>query len=274
MTSVDDELFVLLYRYDNQVAVYSIDNYQPLRQLHLPDLKRNGEDMTSCDCERHKCVYVSDTVSRCIHRFDLGTRTVTKWSIPGSPRGLSATPDCNLLVTCRDQNNKHILIELSAENGQRVREVTLHSGIHRPCHAVQLNTGHFIISHAHLFDLLGFYNQVSVVSVKGKVWSTFGDREIMVHSFVLEGGRFSRPCHLAVDEDSQFIFVADGWRDRIVLLSPALELVRYASIKGVSWPYRVFLGRRNDQHRLHCDTATRRLLYVGQRYGNVVVIRL
>ena len=37
------------------------------------------------------------------------------------------------------------------------------------------------------------------------------------------------PHHLAVDKDSQFIFVADLWNDRVVLLSPTLEFVRYVS---------------------------------------------
>jgi len=39
VTSVDDELFVLLHQDDNQVAVYSINDYQLLRHLNVPGFK-------------------------------------------------------------------------------------------------------------------------------------------------------------------------------------------------------------------------------------------
>ena len=112
MTSVDGELFVLLKRDDNQVAVYSINDYQLglLRHLHLSGLKPSGlNDMTSC--VQRKCLFASDNDSKCIHRYDssrfsgvsaimkrITSRTV-KWSVPGSPSGLSVIPgSCNLLV--------------------------------------------------------------------------------------------------------------------------------------------------------------------------------
>ena len=132
MTSVDDKLFVLLRQDSNQVAVYSINDYQLLRHLHLPGLKKHysHNDMTSC--VRHKCLYVSDYWDVCIHRCDLAVtglwswvmHTTKKWSLRHPPRGLSVTPGGNLLVTCQQPNK---LIELSADNGQCVREITLQS---------------------------------------------------------------------------------------------------------------------------------------------------
>ena len=130
VTSVDDELFVLLDRYDNQVAVYNINDYKLLRHLHLPGFKKNiCNDMTSC--VRHKCLYVSNYFSNCIHRFDLTVKVsavvksfthkhISKWSVPESPCTLSVTPSCNLLVTCDSPTSK--LIELSADSGQCIRE--------------------------------------------------------------------------------------------------------------------------------------------------------
>ena len=117
VTSVDDELFVLLGR-DNQVAVYSINDYQLLRHLNLPGLKTSY--MTSC--VRHRCLYMSDFNNRCIHRYHLASSASSKWSVPGKPLGLSVTPSCNLLVTCGEPNK---LVELSADSGQCVRELSL-----------------------------------------------------------------------------------------------------------------------------------------------------
>ena len=100
VTSVDDELFVLLGRNNNQVAVYSINDYQLLRHLNVPDVNgRNLRDMTSC--VRHKCLYMSDYDNKCIHRYDLASSATSKSSLPGKPCGLSVTPSCNLLVTCQ-----------------------------------------------------------------------------------------------------------------------------------------------------------------------------
>ena len=48
------------------------------------------------------------------------------------------------------------------------------------------------------------------------------------------------PRHLAVDKDSQFIFVADEYKSRVVLLSPTLELVRYVG-ERLSYVCRLYL---------------------------------
>ena len=118
VTSVDDKLFMLLERNNNQVAVYSINDYQLLRHLNVPGLKRYySNDMTSC--VRHKCLYMSDCGNRCIHRYDLSSSAISKWPVPYKPFGLSVTPSNNLLVTCWGEANK--LVELSADSGQCVR---------------------------------------------------------------------------------------------------------------------------------------------------------
>ena len=65
VTSSDNELFVLLRRDDSQVAVYSINDYQLLRQLNVPEFEPDDfSDMASC--VRHRCLYLSDNDSSCI----------------------------------------------------------------------------------------------------------------------------------------------------------------------------------------------------------------
>ena len=248
VTSVDNELFVLLYQVFNQVAVYSINDYQLLRHLHLPGLKLHfRNDMKSC--VRHKCLYVSDYYHACIHRYDLAARSITrKWTVPGGaqPCGLSVIPGGNLLVTCPCPNK---LLELSVDNGQCVREIALPSDIRCPSHGVQLTTGQYVVCHG-LWDL----HRVCIVDGDGRVTRSYGGQRGS------DVGQLNWPNHMDVDKNSQFIYVTDRGNNRVVLLSPTLEFVRYVREK------------LSNPNRLHLNHTTRRL-YVTQ-YNDVVVIQL
>jgi len=243
VTSVDDELFVLLKRDNNQVRVYSINDYQQRRHLYVPYKPDNLSDMTSC--VRHKCLYMSDPGNSCIHRYELASSATSKWSVRGEPLGLSVTPSGNLLVTCCEPNK---LVELSVDSGECVREIALRSDIVGPRHSVQLTTGQFVVCHGWSHSVL---HRVCVVGDDGKVTRSYGGQR------GCDVGQLKWPYHLAVDKDSQFIFVADN--DRVVLLSPTLEFVRH--IEGLSYP-----------GRLYYHQATRRL-FVGQD-DDVSVIQL
>jgi len=249
VTSVDDQLFVLLHRDDNQVAVYSINDYRLLRHLNVPGLEGDyNNDLTSC--VRRRYLYMSDFDKRCIHYRYLARDVTYKWSVPSAPRTLSVTPTGgNLLVTCWWPNNK--LVELSADSGQCVREIGLNSHIECPWHGVQLTTGQYVVCHG-LDDSL---HRVCIVDDDGRVTRSYGGQRGS------DAGQLDEPCHLAVDEDSQFISVADLCNNRVVMLSPTLEFVRDIS-EGLSRPRRLYLHH-----------ATRRL-YVGQRQGDVAVIQL
>ena len=255
VTSVDDELFVLLdERDDNQVRVYSINDYQQRRHLNVSRYEPDDpSDMTSC--VRHKCLYMSDHDNRCIHRYELASSATatSKWSVPGKPCGLSVTPSGNLLVTCLEPNK---LVELSVDSGECLREIALQSDIECPLYSVQLTTGQFVICHGGAYSDL---HRVCVVGDDGKVTRSYGGQRGS------DVGQLNAPLHLAVDKDSQFIFVADPGNHRVVLLSPTLEFVRY--IEGLSWP-----------QRLYYHQATRRL-FVGRSgllglVGDVRVIQL
>jgi len=240
---------MLLFQSVNQVCVYSINDYQRLRHLDVLGYKpQPANDITSC--VRHKCLYLSDYENRCIHRYELASSATSKWSVPGKPRGLSVTPSGNLLVACYGVYEPHKLVELSVVSGQRVREIALQRDIRRSCHSVQLTTGQFVICQGEQDSP----HRVCLVGDDGKVTRSYGLKR---GSGV---GELKEPCHLAVDKDSQFIFVADHDNARVVLLSPTIEFVRY--IEGPSYP-----------RRLYFHQATRRL-FVCQSGRSVIVIRL
>jgi len=250
VTLVDDKLFVLLQRDASQVAVYSTNDYHLLRHIHLlqfnPDIH---SDLTSC--VRHKCLYMSDSRYRWIYRHDLVASATNKWDVPtATPMGLSVTPNCNLLVTCQWPNK---LVELSAVSGQCVREITLQSDIERPWHGVQLTNGQYVVCH-------GSYNslhRVCIVDGDGRVIRSHGDQ------IGSDADQLNMPSHVAVDKDSQFIFVADCFNARVTLLNGTLEFA------GLCKPHK----SSSRPCRLHLDHATRRL-YVGQFFGTVTVIQL
>ena len=84
LASIDDELFVLMNQVENQVAVYSVNDYQLLRHLNLPGFKqRQCSYMTSCG--QNKCLYISGGDKACIRRHDLASGATSKWPVRGNP---------------------------------------------------------------------------------------------------------------------------------------------------------------------------------------------
>ena len=171
---------------------------------------------------------------------------VSKWSVTGRPCGLTETlGSCNLLVTC---NYPDALVEMRADSGQLVRTIKLQSHIKCLNHALQLTTGQYVVCHG--FDVDDFY-QVCMVDVEGRVTHSYSGRP------GCGVGQLNYPRHLAVDEDSQYIFVADWQNNKVALLSPRLELVREFS-DGVTEPYRLYFHQKTG------------CLFVGQYNGRDV----
>jgi len=107
-----------------------------------------------------------------------------------------------------------------------------------PWHGVQLTTGQYVVCHGlNSSDL----HRVCVVGDDGIVARSYGGQKGS------DVGQLNCPRHLAVDKDSQFIFVADGSNDSVVLLNPTLEFVRHIGGKQLSDPRRLHFG---NKHRL------------------------
>ena len=243
ITSIDSELFALLGRGGNEVAVYSINDYKLLRHISLPGYKTYSQNNME-SCVLRKCLYMSQYLERHVLRLELASRSVSTWPVHGEPYGLSVMQNGNLLVTARNPNG---LIELSAERGKRVREISLQNDIEDPWHSVQLANGQFVVSHSDTLD------RVCMVDDDGRVTRSYGAE------CGSGDGQLNWPNHLAVDQDSQLIFVSDRQNDRVVVLSPKLEFVRYI-IEGSSEPA-----------RLYFDQTTRRLYVAHSRAGVTVI---
>jgi len=247
---VDSKLYVLRQRPNKQIHIHTGDDYVLSDDyITIPDLKfnKNGwDDMT--ECPQEKCLFVSDFSAKCIRKVCLkaGVNVSKFVDVPHHPKGLSITPEGNLLVSC-DPNK---LLELNAKTGDKVGEVDLHSDIEYPKHAIKREDGQYLVS----FDVQGGLHRVCIVGADGYLRHAYGG---MAGSGDLE---LHTPCYLAVCQDDHVI-VADNDNGRIVLLNSALEFVRY-------------LLDFHEPHRLYFDRQSSRL-YVGEcTNGNVKIFQV
>ena len=87
VTSLDDDVFVVRFK-SQRVEVYDAVTFTLQRHITVQELGSGTNGMTAC--ARNKCLYLSNFISDSVHRVDLsGSNTVKKWSVAGSPAGLS-----------------------------------------------------------------------------------------------------------------------------------------------------------------------------------------
>lgn len=241
LTLLNKELYVLCHgRTDNQVQVHVTTDYALLRRLSVPGLHRHDEqDMVSC--QRNNCLYISDSGSKCIHRVPAVNGSVSKWKIPHEPCGLSVTPGGEVLVVCRGEPDRIVELTLDGGGKLRMRQIQLQPDIFGPCQAVRLTTGHFVVCQ---------HGQSGLCEVdpEGKVVQAYGG---------VGQSRLRCPCHVTVDRNSEFVFVADHDNHRVVLLTSSLQFL--CDVIEVALP-----------NRLYLDHLTRRL-YVGHGCDVTVV---
>jgi len=247
LTLLNNELYVLRDRDDNQIDVYSTTTFSLLRQLSVPGVSgRDMRDITSCS--QKQCIYISNNDAVCIHRVgvvDVNV-SISQWPVNGSPRGLSVTGSCNLLVTCCDWRGRDCkLLELSCENGECVCEILLESNVEWPWHGVQLNNGQYVVCYG-----IRANNSRLIQIGRGGVVGRHNALEEWLEC----------PCHMAFDKNG-FGFVANVKLNHIPLFDPSLTIVRNV------------IKLRQPPQRLCFDDVQRRL-YVGQCDGVVMVVQL
>ena len=247
VTTLQSNLFLLRA---NGIDVHTTtSDYSLLCRMPLTGLRgHEWNDLTSSTL--HKSLYASDYVEQRILVVGLGG-SVRQWMVQDCPCGVSVTPDDDaLLVTCTFSRQ---LRELSLDRGDWLRCVKLCPDIQRPLHAVKLTNGHYAVSHSSVRGLPG-QHRVCVVDSAGSVLRSYGAKS---GSAV---GQLDLPCHLGTDK-GDFVFVADSSNNRIVLLSPATQLVQH------------YVGSEFRPRRLHLEHGTGRL-YVGELGNRILVVHL
>ena len=235
----DKKLYVLRRTQAEQICVYDTKDYKLQNTITVAGLAPNSyNDLT--ECKAKKCLFISDYGAKCICKIDAKGEVSKFTDVPYEPKGLSITPEGNLLVTC----NPNKLVEINANTGEKVCEVELKLEINWPKHAVKRKDGQYVVCHAEKNGL----SRVCRVAADGYYRHCFGGMEGSGQD------QLNCPCHVALREDN-FVIVADNDNNRLVLLDPALEYVD------------TLVEKFAEPHRVWFDTESRRL-YVGECTDN------
>ena len=190
VTSLGDDVFVV-HEYSQQIEVYDAETFTLYSLITIPGLGYCAFGLAVCAVNH--CIYASDLDNNSIHRVELsGSNAVKTWFVARGPRGLSVNKAHNLAVSCREANK----LQEYTTDGFLIREIYLQAGITRPWHAIQLSTGHYVVSQ---WTLPGV---VSVVGVDGQVIHSYGQSQTSVV------GQMIHPSSLAVTKNDD-ILVAD-----------------------------------------------------------------
>ena len=238
-----NKMFVLRKRDDKQLHVYDTDDYRLQYTVTIPGMqKERYNDLTECATEN--CLFVSDFAAKCIYKVKPNAeQRVSKFiDVPYQPKGLSITPEGNLLVA----GNPNKLVEYNVTTGEKVCELELHLEVKCPLHAVKRSDGQYVVCHTD--ERL---SRVCRVGKDGYYRHCFGG---------LTGkgdDQLNYTCHVAVCENNEVI-VADNRNNRLVLLDKSMEFV-----DTLAEDFR-------EPHRVWFDRESRRL-YVGECAGSSCV---
>jgi len=234
------KLYVLRKRQADQLYVYDTKDYKLQYTVTIPELQPvTYNDLT--ECVKENCLFVSDFAAKCIRKIEPNGEQskVSKFvDVPYQPKGLSITPEGNLLVTC----NPNKLVEYNVKTGEKVCELELHLEINWPKHAMKRTDGQYVVCHAEKDGL----SRACRVGADGYYRHCFGG---------MEGSgkdQLNCPCHVALREDN-YVIVADNDNNRLVMLNGSMEYVD-TIVENFTEPHRVWYD--SDAHRLYVGECT------------------
>jgi len=213
VTSLDNQLYVLRDKTLDHIEVYDMQTDRLLRQFPVPGLD-SMSDMTAC--AYHVCIYISSGSGKCVHRVAVSGNDVTKWSVNDVAGCLSVTDTHTVLVMC-DKKFKEF-----TTNGKLLRQIKLPQEVKSPWHSIQLSCGEFVVCHGDATDPV---HGVCLIGSRGHVVKSYGGPKASVSQ------QIDVPAHLAVDRNG-FVFMADYYNRRVLLLSPDLTYVKLCHVNS------------------------------------------
>jgi len=243
---LNNELFVLCERSDNQINVYSTINFTLLRHLSV-----DSQYPVNCiaACPQKRVIYVINENECGVHRLGLdGSECM--WPLTSSPLSLSVTRTSHILVLCGvtldDNTERNKVLFLSSEDGECVRSITAQiSGDFTPWHCVHLKDDQYLMAYGGHEQ--GYHGGISLFDGDGKVLRST-DEELPMRY----------PSFVAVDSD-QFLLVCLLKAGFLLLFDPMLDYVGlFADGIGV------------EPQSLVLDELTRRLYMQESRSVSIV----
>jgi len=243
VTSFCGDVFVA--RCDSQqIEVYDAETFTLQRHITVPGLGSRAFGLAACAVNH--CLYASDWDNDSVHRVELsGSNAAKKWSVARDPMGLSVNKAHNVVVACLGDNK----LQEYTPNGSLVREICLQAGVTDPWHAVQLSTGHYVVSQ---------YSAPGVVSVVGVDGEAIYSYE---QSHTSDVGEMECPSSLVVTKNDDLLFI-DESNNRILSIIRSTGCVQELALSvdgGIQYPSglcldesrgRLYVGEFEGQHRV------------------------
>jgi DNA-binding beta-propeller fold protein YncE len=215
MTSIHNRLFVLRHPSEQRIQVYDAKSFEQQQSLQLNGIREDTEESGLTSCVTNSCLYFCDSDQDTVYKVVLSeNNTLFSWRTGRGPSGLSVNITCNLIVACYEA---HRIQEYNTTNGSLVREICLESKdvMFWPLHAIQVSSDRFVLS---CWDEIDEMWNVVEVDTKGRFSDCLIDQLNSTSRH-----EFDYPCHLSVDENNEFVFVADTNNDRILILNRSMN---------------------------------------------------
>jgi len=216
MALLDNELYILRQRRENQIDVHCTNDFTLLRRLSIEGATDSNHPYSylhyMAACSQKCCIYVCSFNQYGIHRLGLDGSEI-KWPLMVKPSYVSVTRSTNLLVkyNCHGARFEKFLL-LSSEDGACLRIFSPRVGdgfLLYDC--LELSEDRYVIS---------TFLDVDDITGAGRVTHIDGDGRFLRSTNI----RLDCPSYLAKDSD-KFVFVSDGALAKVVVLDPSLGFV-------------------------------------------------
>lgn len=224
---LNDKLFVVR-KNSSRFRVYDFkaNDFHKCKFLTVKELVAT---LDLCSCKTTNCLYIMDEKTNPtppeVLIINLEDKSVKHWTTKYEAIGnVSAAIDGNVIITDHD---RQIILEYS-NSGDVIHEISLQE-FTNPWHAIKWDDGTYIVSHGDYFDPL---HRVCLMKVKVEesVYEPKVEKEVGLHVEKSFGGQ----CGSAKDQlnmptyftsvSKKFVFVADLFNNRVLLLDSHLEL--------------------------------------------------
>lgn len=236
VTKLDNEIFVLCA---HPTFVLGFDDQRPFRLQRKLELSEIENPFDIASSKKSKCLYIADRGNQCIWKLTTDVNQLTELlSDVGEPFTFSLSSDDQLLILRWSEPSSQLYVY--NKTGILSQILLLPSDIQMPIHCVRKPNGEFIISHKIAMT------KTWTISILGN------DGQTVVRQFCPRdrSEEMSVPWHLALDCESDLLFVADYSNNRVNLVDlNSLDLKHVLPIKEKrsSLPLRLFYDSKERQ---------------------------
>jgi len=252
VTVLGNEMFILRSTGSSIIAeAYNTHDFTCNERLDILNITSMN---AIASCFYNNCLYISDTKSECIHRYDCSNKGSYSWPVGGICNGLSVTSEHNVLVTLSMLRQ---IVEYKT-NGELINIIQLDATVNPtrpyidyPVHSIQLsNRNLFVITNGRKDDEKAGLNIVDrnehIVMIRDK-------------PVLFIGGKWQNPVCIAVDGQDNVLLV-DGCSDIKNIVKVYSSELRH--LGNIVIPGHNFKG----PYSMHLDEENKRL-YIGENSG-------